>query len=144
MTVRTQDMMLGALCGALGLAAAWRAPAYSGATGTYPMVLGGAMAALGLLIALRAALQGRTDKRPLVGNGRHVAISVAAIAAYIALIPLLGFYPASVVAALILPVTLGFRRPLYTILTALVFMVTIWLIFAVLLEKPLPGGFWAP
>ena len=139
---RRQDIALGGLFAALGLFAAIRAAGYSGASGTYPMVLGAVMAALGALVAGKAALRGRTAPRPLTADTGRVLIVVGAGAAYLALVPRLGFYTASALAVLALPPALGFRRPVYTALAAAVFTAAIWLVFSVALDKPLPAEFW--
>lgn len=143
MTARRQDIWLGALFGALGLAAATMASGYAGAAGIYPMALGLVMAALGAAIAIRAVVNGKDIARPLVENGPHVLITVACAGLYLALVPVLGFYLASILIALGLPVALGFRRPVYAVASALIFVAIVWLVFALALEKPLPAGFWA-
>lgn len=143
MTARAQDIGLGAFFCALGLAAAFKASDYRGATGIYPMSLGLVIAAFGLLIALRAALRGRPVPRPLIENGRNMAIVAALSAAYLALMPVLGFYVASFTAGITLPFALGYRRPLAAVLAAAVFVAVVWMVFAVILQRPLPGAFWA-
>jgi hypothetical protein len=55
----------------------------------------------------------------------------------------LGFFTASVLLMLVMPVVLGFRQPVYLVLMALVFMALVWVVFSVVLEKPLPPEFWS-
>ncbi|MCA0205273.1 MAG: tripartite tricarboxylate transporter TctB family protein [Proteobacteria bacterium] len=143
MTARGQDATLGLLFVALGLAAAWQAAGYRGASGTYPLVLGLSLAALGLLLALKSFWRGAKVPRPLVDHPGRVAVTVAIGAGYLALVPVLGFYAASALVAVLLPVALGFRRPVYTLLAAAGFMAVVWLVFTGLLAKPLPTGFWS-
>lgn len=143
MTARGQDVVLGAVFAALGLAAAWIASGYRGASAVYPLSIGLVMAGLGVLVAVRATL--RSDEagpRPLVDHGPRAAITVAIGAAYLALVPVLGFYLASGLAAVVLPLALGFRRMVYTLATTAIFMAIVWLIFAIVLEKPLPVPVW--
>ena len=65
-----------------------------------------------------------------------IAAVIATI--YVALVVPLGFYTASFLLMLALPMALGFRQLVYALIVALVFMVLIYLVFSVLLEKPLP------
>ena len=143
MTARGQDIVLGVLFAGLGLAAAWQAMGYRGASGTYPLVLGLGLATLGLLLALRSLWSGARVPRPLVDHPRQVAVTVVVGAGYLALVPVLGFYAASALVALVLPAALGFRRPVFALLAAAGFMVVVWLVFTGLLAKPLPTGFWS-
>lgn len=143
MTARRQDIFIGSVFAALGLAAAFKAASYSGASGAYPMALGLAMAALAGLVAIKAALHGRPEPRPLVDNGARAVLTILLGAAYLALVPVLGFYLASALIALALPLALGLRRPVYSAITALVFIATVWAVFSIVLEKPLPSGFWS-
>lgn len=140
MTARGQDIALGLLFAGFGLAAAWQATAYRGASGTYPLVLGLALAGLGVLLALRSGLRGARVPRRLIDQPGRVAVTVLAGAAYLALVPVLGFYLASALVALMLPFALGFRRPVFALLAAAGFIAVVWLVFTALLAKPLPAG----
>ncbi len=141
---RRQDTLLGLIFAAIGVLAAVQAAAYPGASGHYPMALGAVLAALGGLIALRARFRGHDAPRLLINHGRRAAATVALGAGYLALVPLLGFYTASTLAVLVIPVALGFRRPVYLAATTIMFVALVWLVFSVVLEKPLPGEFWFP
>ena len=63
---RQQDIVLGATFVALGLAAAWGAGAYSGASGTYPMVLGILLALTGVVVATKALRNQQAVERVLI------------------------------------------------------------------------------
>ncbi len=139
---RRQDIVLGAIFAALGLFAAAKATAYSGASGTYPMVLGLVLAAFGVIVAAKAALRGRATPRPLTEHTGRVAVTVIVGAGYLALVPLLGFYTASALVVLALPVALGFRQSVYLAVTAALFVAIVWTVFSIVLEKPLPTEFW--
>ncbi len=139
---RRQDTILGVLFAALGISAAMQAAEYSGATGTYPMILGLVMAALGLIVAGKAWLRGRGEARPLTKHTGRAALSVVLGAVYIALVPILGFYTASALVVIFLPAALGFRQPIYLAIAALIFTAVVWVVFSILLEKPLPNEFW--
>ena len=136
-------MILGLLFTGLGLVAAWVATSYSGAGGIYPIVLSLIMAFIGLIIASRGVRKSRAVPRVLMDAPFKLWLTVAACALYVAMVTLLGFYTASVLLLLILPVLLGFRRPLYLVLMTCIFMILVWVLFSVVLEKPLPAEIWS-
>lgn len=135
--------MLGLLFGALGIFAAVKATSYSGASGVYPLALGLALACLGALLSGRALLREGTGPRPLTEHAGRVWITLIVAAGYLALVPLLGFYTASAILVLVMPVPLGFRQPVYLAATAAIFIALVWMIFSLVLGKPLPDGFWS-
>jgi hypothetical protein len=135
---RRQDIALGAVFAALGLGAAWIASGYHGAGGTYPLVLGLILAALGLAVAGRAWRSASPGARVLIEAPGKFSTAVLAAATYVAAVVPLGFYTASLLLMLGLPAALGFRRPAYTLAVAAIFVGLVFLVFSVLLEKPLP------
>lgn len=135
---RRQDIGLGLAFIGLGLAAAWMATSYNGAGGTYPMVLGIILTLLGGTVALRAVRKGSIEERRLVEAPSKMITAVIVAVIYVALIVPLGLYTSSVLLMLSLPIALGFRQWLYTLIVALVFILVVFLVFSVLLEKPLP------
>lgn len=140
---RAQDAFLGLLFVGLGLAAAWLARSYSGAGGTYPMVLGVLLAVFGGVVAIRGLRATTNERRVLVDAPPNLIIALIACTAYVALVIPLGFYTASVALMLTLPVALGFRRPVYLSVMALAFIAIVWVLFSVVLEKPLPAEIWS-
>lgn len=141
---RRQDIALGLIFVGLGIAAAWMATSYSGAGGTYPMVLGVILTLLGAAVALRAIRKGSDAARPLIDAPVKMITAVAIAAIYVALVVPLGFYTSSFLLMLALPIALGFRQGVYALIVALVFMTVVYLVFSVLLEKPLPREALAP
>lgn len=135
---RRQDIALGAVFMALGIAAAWMATSYSGAGGTYPMVLGTILTALGGTVAAKALRRDVDSERPLFDAPAKMVIAVAAGVIYVALVVPLGFYTSSFVLMVLLPLALGFRRAVYALVVAAVFISVVYVVFTVLLEKPLP------
>ena len=135
---RQQDLILGALFVAFGLAAAWGATAYSGASGTYPMVLGLLLTSTGALVMMRAARASGIEKRILISAPTKLFITIAVGIAYIALVVPLGFYTASFLLMLLLPTALGFRRPVYALSVGAIFTTIVYLVFSVFLERPMP------
>lgn len=137
-----QDILLGLIFAALGSFAAVQAAAYSGASGVYPMALGVVMAAMGAAVAFKGLLRGAGERRPLTAHAGRVLLTAGLAAGYIALVPRLGFFTASALVVLALPLALGFRRPLYLLLVTAIFLAIVWGVFTVALEKPLPDEFW--
>ncbi|MEX0351307.1 MAG: tripartite tricarboxylate transporter TctB family protein [Paracoccaceae bacterium] len=135
-----QDIVLGLIFMGLGVVAAWIATSYTGASGIYPMVLSIILALLGATVVLKAVRAGTTSERKLVDGPAQMLVTIVIGIVYVALIVPLGFYPASFLLMLALPIALGFRRGLYALIVALVFMGIIYLVFSLLLEKPLPRG----
>ena len=141
---RRQDTALGLIFVGLGIAAAWMATSYSGAGGTYPMVLGVILTLLGGTVALRAVRKGSNEARQLVDAPAKMITAVAIAAIYVALVVPLGFYTSSFLLMLAIPIALGFRQSFYALIVAMVFMIVVYLVFSVLLEKPLPRDALAP
>lgn len=139
-----QDIALGLIFVGLGIAAAWMATSYSGAGGTYPMVLGIILTLFGGAVALRAVRRQSDAERVLVDAPSKMITAVGVAAIYVALVVPLGFYTSSLLLMLMLPAALGFRQGLYALIVALVFMTIVYLVFSVLLEKPLPKEALAP
>lgn len=135
---RRQDILLGLVFVGLGIAAAWMATSYTGAGGTYPMVLGIILTLLGAAVALRAIRAGSVSERVLIDAPSKMITAVVIAALYVALVVPLGFYSSSFLLMLALPLALGFRQGVYAPIVALVFMAIVFLVFSVLLEKPLP------
>lgn len=140
---KRQDLTLGLLFAAVGLAAAWMAGSYSGAGGTYPMVLGLTLTFLGAIIALRAARRSSDLRRRLTDAPLNLIIALLIATAYVALVVPLGFFTASVLLMLAMPAALGFRQPIYLAVMAAVFIAIVWVVFSVVLEKPLPAEIWS-
>ncbi len=123
---------------ALGIFAAWMATSYQGAGGTYPMVLGIILTLLGGAVAAKAIRSASDDERELIGAPVKMFTTVAAGVAFVALVVPLGFYTASLLLMVLLPLALGFRQVVYALIVAAVFMSVVYVVFSVLLEKPLP------
>ncbi|WP_372000988.1 tripartite tricarboxylate transporter TctB family protein [Tistrella mobilis] len=139
---RRQDVVLGLVLAALGGFAGLEASGYRGASGHYPLALGIVLAALGLALAVRAAVRGSPKPRPLAIHAPRLIGSSAMGAAYLALVPVLGFYTASALAVATMPVALGLRRPVLVALGTVIFTAAVWLVFSVVLNKPLPPEIW--
>ncbi|MEP3277515.1 MAG: tripartite tricarboxylate transporter TctB family protein [Stappiaceae bacterium] len=132
------DITLGLIFVGLGIAAAWMATSYTGAGGTYPMVLGIILTLLGGTVALRAIHAGSDVEHTLINAPSKMITAVAIAVVYVALVVPIGFYSSSFLLMLAIPLALGFRQILYALIVAGVFILVVFLVFSVLLEKPLP------
>ena len=142
MTEQRQDILLGAAFAVLGAAAAFKAAAYPGASGGYPMALGLILAGLGAIVSLKALKEHYLNERHLTENTPRMVLTLVCAAVYLALVPALGFYTASTLVVVALPIVLGFRQPIYLGAVTIVFIAIVWSVFSLLLEKPLPAEFW--
>lgn len=133
-----QDIALGLTFAGIGIMAAWMATRYSGASGIYPMALGLILMLIGATVAGRAIRSGTRQRRRLVDAPAKMMTAAVIAIIYVAVVVPLGFYTASFLLMLSLPLALGFRRGLYALTVAVVFMMIVYLVFSVLLEKPLP------
>jgi putative tricarboxylic transport membrane protein len=135
---KRQDITLGLTFVGIGLFAAWMATNYKGASGAYPMVLGLILTLLGGAVAARAMRRSENQARTLIEAPEKLIAAALVATVYVALVVPLGFYTTSFLLVLAMPLALGFRRVIYALVVALVFMLLVFLIFSVLLEKPLP------
>lgn len=123
---------------ALGLAAAWGATSYSGASGNYPLVLGLLLALSGAVVALKAMCAKSSAERVLVDAPVKLSTAVVIGVIYVALVVPVGFYTASFLLMLTLPFALGFRRHFFALTVGATFTAIVYLVFSVFLERPLP------
>lgn len=136
-----QDGIAGGLISLFGVVAAYLAMDYQGASGGYPATLGLTLAALGLVMILRAVRRDRDDRRVISTEPRNALISLGISACYLALVPMLGFYTSGLILMVAMPVALGMRRLVFSLVMAIAFIAFVWLVFAFLIEKPLPAEF---
>lgn len=135
---RQQDIALGAIFLALGLAAAWGAGAYTGASGNYPRVLGLLLALSGVVVAIRAMRSKLSTERILIDAPVKLYTTIGIAVIYVALVVPLGFFTSSFLLMLALPFALGFRRHNYALTVGAIFILIVYLVFSVFLERPLP------
>ena len=135
---KRQDIATGLLFIGIGIAAAWMATAYRGASGNYPMALGLILTLLGGTVAVKAVRSPRNELRPLIDAPSKMITAVVVATIYVAAVVPFGFYTASLLMMLAMPLALGFRQIVYAGGVAAVFMGLVYMVFSVLLEKPLP------
>lgn len=81
---------------------------------------------------------GEDKARQLVAAPSKFITTAVIAAVYVAAVIPFGFYTASLLLMLVLPVALGFRQWIYAVIVAVIFIAVVFLVFSVLLEKPLP------
>jgi putative tricarboxylic transport membrane protein len=135
---KRQDIVVGLIFSGIGLGAAWMATEYRGASGNYPMALGLILTLLGAAVVIKVIRSARNEPRPLIDAPAQMIIATVVAAVYVAAVVPLGFYTASFLVMLAMPLALGFRRIVYALVVAAVFIMLVYLVFSVLLDKPLP------
>ena len=78
---------------------------------------------------------------PFMENPGNLATFLMVIAAYIALIDVIGYFTSTIVFIPAAAFALGFRRVTYTAITVLLFVGFVYFIFVVLFNRPLPIEF---
>jgi len=139
-----QDGVAGICFAAVGAASIYWSFDYTGASGLYPRVLGAVIVLLGLLMVLRSmrrAVIKPVNDRPLVDSPRNFFIAITFGFFFLLLVTLIGFYTSSLLVLLTLPIALGFRRAVPLVLSATLFIVFLYVLFSLVLERPLPREF---
>lgn len=119
----------------------FRPPALTDALGprTFPLALGAALVVLGTLLAVRGRRRERSG--PLdFGDWAVAARLGVGLAAYIVLLPRLGFLLTNVLVLWYMFYTLGERRHVRSAATAALFTAALFALFVYGLRIPLPGG----
>lgn len=142
-SIPAQDGITGLFFAALGVVSIYWSTDYAGASGFYPRVLGAVLLALGLLLAARSYRRSKqtSESRRMVDSPRHFLTVVSIMAIYLLLIPMIGFYTSSLLVLLVLPIALGFKRAVPLGICTLLFISILYLLFSIVLQKPLPREF---
>lgn len=93
-----------------------------------------------VLLALWIAVRGGGDDAPVAHHMPRLALSVLMVGAFLALIPLIGFFASAALLMVGLPAALGYREPMVVLPTTVGFLLLTWLVFVRLFAKPLPTG----
>jgi putative tricarboxylic transport membrane protein len=104
-----------------------------------------------LLFAISAGVLVRSLRRPGESAGMpffehapRFALALGMLAAYTALLPLVGYYTMSVVMILILPVLLGYRAWRVILAAAVIYVLFVWLVFNVVFQREMAQEFFMP
>lgn len=138
-----QDRVAGICFAAMGAAAIYWSFDYTGASGLYPRMLGITIVVLGLSMALRSMRRASQPEAPrvVIDSPRNFFIALIFVFIYLVLVPLIGFYTSSLLVLLALPVGLGFRRAVPLIFSTTLFIAFLYVLFTLVLERPLPREF---
>jgi dolichyl-phosphate-mannose--protein O-mannosyl transferase len=90
---------------------------------------------------MRRAVIKPVNDRPLVDSPRNFFIAITFGFFFLLLVTLIGFYTSSLLVLLTLPIALGFRRAVPLVLSATLFIVFLYVLFSLVLERPLPREF---
>ena len=143
----------------LGLLVLWQARAFSTLGQVFPMAIGGAMVALCLALVVRNVVVGRQARgaaasEPIVADDaaapstgspwRRVAL-LAVMAGWVALLPVLGFYTASLLGflgsmAVAIHERVSAREGIVLAVAAMIFPLGFWLLMVEVLRIPVPRG----
>jgi hypothetical protein len=102
------------------------------------MVLGLILTLLGSTVAARAVRSGSREARAIIEAPVPMVTAAVIAVLYVAAVVTFGFYTASFLLMLTMPLALGFRQVRPALIVAVTFMTIVYLVFSVLLEKPLP------
>lgn len=138
-----QDCIAGLFFAVLGAASVYWSTQYTGASGLYPRVLGLVLLTLGLFLTVRSILRSKQGfkGRRLVDSPRNFFITLAIAVVFLLLVPVMGFYSSSLLVLMVLPVALGFRRAAPLLISGILFTVVVYVLFSLVLERPLPREF---
>jgi putative tricarboxylic transport membrane protein len=131
-----------ALVGVIALVGAWPLELWSDfgpGPGFLPAALGAALAIMGPAVAL-ASLRTRETSRPSVSSLRKPLVVTGVMAAYLALLNVLGFVVATALFLFTLMRWVEARGTGQAAVLAVCIAVGLHLLFAVVLETPLPSG----
>lgn len=93
-----------------------------------------------VLLALWIGVRGGGDGALVAHHATRLALAVGAVGAFLALIPLVGFFPSAAALMLGLPTALGYREMRVVLPVTAGFLLLVWLVFVRLFAKPLPVG----
>ncbi|WP_420394018.1 tripartite tricarboxylate transporter TctB family protein [Acuticoccus sp.] len=114
----------------------------------FPRMIAVVMAIGAVLMFLRtvrlggapAAASDPTLGEPFFRNAGRFALTVVALALYLAGIDVLGYFSATVVLVVALSLALGFRDGVTLGLSTVLFVAFVWFVFVWIFERPLPKG----
>ena len=146
MTTNTQErtMAMGIIAAALFLI--YMSMDFPMESRVFPIAVLGLMAVLAAVLLLRSFIGSLSEKEPpepapfFIHRNRFLA-SLACIAGYIVLLPLLGYFTTSVLFFAAMTWALGFRQYKTTFLTIVIFLGFVYIVFVLLFERPVPPEF---
>jgi hypothetical protein len=140
-----QDLVTGAVFFAIAAGLLLEATGLPPGAALVPRAALGALMLLSVLLALRGlralrAQAGPEDGAPFVQAPARLLVGVLAMAAYIAAIETVGFYPATAVFVPATAYALGARDRVAILLAGVGFLVFAYVVFDILFERVMPAG----
>lgn len=137
-----RDTVSGTLFLVAGLVTAGLGWDYYADASYVPVGVGIAMSLLALTLIVRCVRsQTNNGSAALLSHAPRFFITLITCVVYFIALPFLGFYTASTLFVLGLALMLGERRPLPLLSILVVFIVLLYMLFALLLKRPLPPEF---
>lgn len=112
--------------------------------GGFPIVIG-IIALIGLaMITIHTIKEKRKVDIPMLNlrsiDGRMVFINVLVLAAYVGLLDVIGFVPATLIYLVVAPLSMGYRKPVIIAVFASVTTAVMTVVFGIVFYVPLPRG----
>jgi putative tricarboxylic transport membrane protein len=135
------DFYFSMLLIAIGAVICVVANSYPATPGGFPFWIGAILIGLSALLLLQSILNKSDENKIHVSKTTflHIFIAAAIIAAYILLLPVLGYIVSSLSLVLAIAVILGYRSFIYLALTPLAAVIFCWVVFQYMLNVPLPN-----
>ena len=92
---------------------------------------------LGVLLVFRRR-RSEDEQAPVIASYRNFFITVIVFAVFAWAVGIFGYFTASLCFLILFPIILGYRKYMVTILTAVIYLVLIYLVFVILFERILP------
>ncbi len=117
---------------------------FTESSATFPRALAVLLGGCGLALTAKTVVKLRQQQaelqQPLFHAPGRVLMGFVLVFAYLLLMSNIGYIAASLLFGLLLPLLAGYRRWKQTLLVTGGTLVFIWLVFSVLLDRPLPQG----
>ena len=138
MIARYSETITGLLLVALAAFAMFEASKMSGGARFFPMLVSGALGIFSLIYLVRSVLAARPSPPTIPNAGKFFIVLIGSII-YINAIVAVGYITSTVVFIPLIAWLIGFRRPVFIIVTTLVYIVSVYVLFEVLFGRALPS-----
>ncbi|GAB4391522.1 MAG: hypothetical protein Tsb0032_03650 [Kiloniellaceae bacterium] len=136
----SRDMVAAIGLLALAVAGWWQTASLPSDAAMFPRLALSALAVLALVYLVRSLLRARRAQatKPLFKNAGRFVLAFALIAIYVAVFPRIGFFTATLVFIPVFVMAMGMRRAPLIAIATLAYTVVTYVLFVVLLNRPLP------
>lgn len=133
----TRDRMIGVVVILCSLILYTHIHVYPPEARLFPQIILFLTGLLGVLLVLRRR-PCAADQAPAVSSYKNLLITIVVFALFAWAVGILGYFTASLCFLILFPIILGYRKYMVTILTAVIYLVLIYLVFVILFERILP------